>query len=141
MTLLFDQDIPEPVVAALRAVRFPFYTVDEGEVPGGKDKGVMERALALNCAILVTRDLGMYPQAYYHQYTQNGLTVVQLRWKRNTNKDFQEMLLAILRDCDSWESFAKEGPSIISVNRKGSRRRDWQSIPTSIATLGQKISG
>ena len=45
MSFLADQDVPEPVKNALKAVRFPFRTVEEDGIPLGGDRGVMARAL------------------------------------------------------------------------------------------------
>ena len=133
MSFLADQDVPNPVKQALKAVRFPFRTVEEDGVPLGGDRGIMVRALNdLKGAVLITCDTGMPSQAYYYQYAQGGLTVVVLRWKGRTDRDLQEMLLAILRYSDEWLGVASDRPFVISVSRSGSRQRAWSEIPESI---------
>ena len=82
--------------------------------------------------VLVTRDTGIPSQAYAAQYAHNGLTIVLLRWKTSTMKDFQQMAEAILRDGEKWIHIAETTPSIISVNRHQSRPRAWAEVPDSI---------
>ena len=82
--------------------------------------------------VLVTMDTGIPSQAYLFEYAQNGLTVVVLRWKKSTPKDWQEMAVSILRYGEDWEQIAAVTPSVISVNRRRSRARAWQDVPTSI---------
>lgn len=66
----------------------------------------MEVCLAKK-AILITLDQGMASQAYYYQFSKNGLTIVLLRWKHQTFKDWQQMVQIILRDAHLWEETAK----------------------------------
>lgn len=83
--------------------------------------------------VLVTMDTGIPSQAYTVQYLREGLTVVLLRWKTSTFKDFQEMASMILRYGEKWEQIACGTPSIISVTRSGYRTRAWRDVPESIS--------
>ena len=75
------------------------------------------------------KDTGIPSQAYVGQYAQAGLTIVLLRWKTLTYRDFQKMTEMVLRDGEKWMEIASHTPSIISVSRRGSRPRAWSQVP------------
>jgi hypothetical protein len=130
--LIADADVPPPVIEALKVLRYPIATYDEVGAPIRPDKALMAHILA-HSRVLVTRDLGIPSQAYVAQYAEQGLTIVLLRWKTSTYRDFQEMTKAILHDGARWEEIASNTPSVISVNRQGSRYRAWTEVPDSIS--------
>ncbi len=130
--LVADADVPAPVISALKLLRYPIVTCNEIGAPVRPDKALMEHVL-LRSRILITRDMGIPSQAYVAQYPAQGLSVVILRWKSSTYKDFQQMALAILRDGEKWEEKASHTPSVISVNRNGSRYRAWSDVPDDIS--------
>jgi hypothetical protein len=126
--LVADADVPGPVIAALKILRYPIATHVDIGAPVRPDTALMDSVLA-HSHVLVTRDAGIPSQAYVAQYPRRGLTVVLLRWKTATFKDFQEMAEMILRDGTRWEEIASHTPSVISVNKRGSRHRAWQHVP------------
>ena len=132
MMLIADGDVSDPVIVALQKIEYPIVRYSELDFPVRPDRELMAKILSIQ-GIMITMDMGMPSQAYAFQYAQHGLTVVLLRWKQSRPKDYQEMVLAILRDGESWAQIASNEPSIISVNRRGSRPRAWSSIPPSIA--------
>jgi hypothetical protein len=126
-----DADLPEPVVKALQILQYGILRYSEIGAPVRPDSELMYAVLK-HGGVLVTRDTGIPSQTYLFEYAQNGLTVVVLRWKESTPRDWQEMAGAILRDGERWEQIAVEIPSVISVSRSRSRARAWQDVPTSI---------
>jgi len=129
--LVADADVPFPVIRALKILQFPIATFDDIGAPIRPDKALMEHVL-LHSRVLITRDTGIPSQAYVAQYPAQGLSVVLLRWKTSTPKDFQEMATMILRYGEEWEERASHTPSIISVNRNRSRYRAWSDVPNEI---------
>ena len=129
--LVADADIPFPVIRALKILQYPIATFDDIGAPVRPDKALMEHVLQ-HSRVLITRDTGIPSQAYVAQYPAQGLSVVLLRWKTSTPKDFQEMAMMILRHGEEWEQRASHTPSIISVNRNGSRYRAWSDVPDDI---------
>ena len=129
--LVADADIPFPVIRALKILQYPIATFDDIGAPVRPDKALMEHVLQ-HSRVLITRDTGIPSQAYVAQYPAQGLSVVLLRWKTSTAKDFQEMAMMILRHGEEWEKRASHTPSIISVNRNGSRYRAWSDVPDDI---------
>ena len=129
--LVADADIPFPVIRALKILQYPIATFDDIGAPVRPDKALMEHVLQ-HSRVLITRDTGIPSQAYVAQYPAQGLSVVLLRWKTSTPKDFQEMAMMILRHGGEWEQRASHTPSIISVNRNGSRYRAWSDVPDDI---------
>ena len=125
--LVTDADVPGPVVHPLKILRYPIVTFQDIEAPVRPDTALMECVLR-SSRVLVTRDTGIPSQAYLARYPERGLTIVLLRWKESSYSDFQEMAEMILRDGAKWESIAERTPSVISVNRKGSRVKTWESI-------------
>jgi hypothetical protein len=132
MTLVADGDVPDQVIAALQIVKYDIVRYKELSFPVRPDKQLMAKILSIQ-GIILTRDLGIPSQAYLFEYAQNGLTVVVLRWKQSRPIDYQEMVLAILRDGESWGNTAGTQSSVISVSRHGSRPRPWSTIPSAIA--------
>ena len=132
MTLVADGDVPDPVIRALQEVRYGIVRARELGIPIRPDTALMA-GLESPRHVLVTRDTGIPSQAYLFEFGQRGLTVVVLRWKQSRPKDFQEMVMIILRNGESWEHTAADTPSIISVNRQGSRFRDWTTLPPTAA--------
>lgn len=130
--LVADADVPFPVIQALKTLQYPIATFDEIDAPVRPDKALMEHVL-LHSRVLITRDMGIPSQAYVAQYPAQGLSVVLLRWKTSTPKDFQEMAMMILRHGHEWETLAMHTPSIISVNRNRSRPRAWSDVPDEIS--------
>ena len=130
--LVADADVPLPVVRALKILQYPIATYDEIGAPVRPDKALMEHVL-LHSRVLITCDTGIPSQAYVAQYPAQGLSVVLLRWKSSTPRDFQEMAMMILRDGEKWEERASHTPSVISVNRNGSRYRAWSDVPDEIS--------
>ena len=138
MSFVADNDIPDPVVRSLQAVEFGIKRIrDISPEAITKDREVMRTALNTG-DILITCDAGVPSQAYFYELATNGLTVVVLRWKERRPKDFQEMVLAILKDSNSWMEIAARAPSVISVNRRGSRARSWEDIPEDISNAASK---
>ncbi len=132
MTFIADDNVPDPVIQALLAVKFDIKRIKD-IVATKPDYSVMQSCLEEN-GILVTFDLGIPSQAYYYEFAKNGLTVVLLRWKRSTYRDWQEMVEIILRDAHIWKEAASKESSIISVSyKRGSRVRFWSTIPPLIA--------
>ena len=129
--LVADADIPIPVIRALKILQYPIATFDDIGAPVRPDKALMEHVLQ-HSRVLITCDTGIPSQAYVAQYPAQGLSVVLLRWKTSTSKDFQEMAMMILRHGEEWEERALHTPSIISVNRNGSRYRAWSDVPDDI---------
>jgi hypothetical protein len=123
----------EPIVAALRAVKF-----DIVRVPARSDRNLMAVSLERH-SVLITRDVGIPSQAYAFQYAQNGLTVVLLRWKESNPKAWQQIVASILTHAEEWERMAAQAPSIISVSQRGYRSRTWQTIPSSIAEAATQL--
>lgn len=130
--LIADADIPYPVVQALKILEYEIATLEESNLPIRPDRDILQGALRLK-GVIITKDTGIPSQAYLFEYAQYGLTVVVLRWKQSNPKAWQEMTEAILRDGASWEKLAAQTPSVISVNRYGSRARSWATIPSTIA--------
>ena len=91
MSFVADDDLYEPVKAALEMLRF-----DIIRAPARGDKDLCAKTLELG-KVLITRDTGIPSQAYAFEYAKNGLTVVLLRWKKANAIAWQEMVLAILR--------------------------------------------
>lgn len=129
--LVADADVPYPVIRALKILQYPIATFDDIDAPVRPDKALMEQVLR-HSRVLITRDTGIPSQAYVAQYPAQGLSVVLLRWKTSTPKDFQEMTMMILRHGEDWAKRASHTPSIISVNRIRSRYRAWSDIPDEI---------
>jgi len=129
--LIADADVPDPVIRALQSVQFNIRRVTD-IVSSSSDRAVM-RAILESGGILVTRDLGIPSQAYLYEFAKNGLTVVLLRWKSSTPKEWQEMVEIVLRESELWRYVASREPSVISVNKRGSRVRPWSAIPSEIA--------
>lgn len=139
--LIADADVPDQVIQALQAVRFEIIRAKELGIPIDDDRPLMEGVRERN-GVLTTKDTGIPSQAYLYQYAQNGLTVVVLRWKKSRPKDWQEMVLAILRDAELWHQIAAKTPSVISVTRTGSRPRAWRDIPATIAEAAKgRVNG
>ena len=137
MTLVADGDVPDPVIKALQTVQYDIIRPQDLGVPLRPDKSLMA-GLRPSEHVLVTRDTGIPSQAYLFEFGQRGLTIVVLRWKRQLPKDWQEMVLAVLRDGETWERVAARAPSVISVNRQRSRYRNWSSLPS---TAGDPARG
>ena len=131
--LVADADVPGPVIAALKILRYPIATYDDIGAPVSPDTALMACVLDRS-RVLITRDKGIPSQAYVAQYAQRGLTIVLLRWRTTTAEDLQKMAETILRDGSKWEETASYTPSIISVSKHGSRSRAWGSVPETIAS-------
>ena len=132
--LVADADVPGPVIAALKILKYPIATYQDIGAPVRPDTALIEHMLSHGHGrVLVTHDRGIPAQAYIDQFHQRGLTVVLLRWKTSTPRDFQEMALRILQDGVKWEEIAEQAPSVISANRTGYRIRPWTDVPESIA--------
>lgn len=136
--LVADADVPMPVIRALQAVQYPIVTYNEIGAPVRPDKALMQHVLR-HSRVLITRDTGIPSQAYVAQYPAQGLSIVLLRWKTSTPKDFQEMAMMILRDGEKWEERAAHTPSIISVSKNRSRYRAWSDIPDDISKTSGAI--
>ena len=136
--LIADADVPGPVIAALKAVKYPIATYQDIGAPIRPDTALIEHMLGLGNRVLVTCDTGIPGQAYIDRFYRRGLTVAILRWKTSTPRDFQEMALRILQDGEKWEQIAAQSPSVISVNKRGSRVRKWADIPETIVTSQQQ---
>ena len=133
--LVADADVPGPVITALKALRYPVVTFQDIGAPIRPDTALIEHMLNFSDhRILLTLDQGIPGQAYIDQFHRRGLTVVILRWKTSTARDFQEMTVRILQDGEKWEDIAAQSPSVISVNRRGYRVRQWKDVPDSIST-------
>lgn len=133
MIFIADDCIYDPIVKALQMIRFDIKRRWDIGVKSS-DPPIIEACLA-DKNVLITFDLGVPPQAYYHEFGQNGLTIVLLRWKNATHRDWQQIVEVILRDSAQWLEIAVESPSVISVGYKsGSRARTWDKIPPMIAT-------
>ena len=132
--LVADADVPGPVITALKALRYPIVTFQDIGAPIRPDTALIEHMLTFSDhRILLTLDQGIPGQAYIDQFHRRGLTVVILRWKTSTARDFQEMAIRILQDGEKWEEIAAQSPSVISVNRRGYRVRQWKDVPDSIS--------
>lgn len=132
--LVADADVPGPVINALKTLQYPISTYEDIGAPIRPDTALMEYMLRYSPSrVLVTMDTGIPSQAYTVQYLKEGLTVVLLRWKTSTFKDFQEMASMILRYGEKWEQIASGTPSIISVTRNRYRTRAWRDVPGSIS--------
>lgn len=128
MIFVADDCIFDPIVKSLQILKFDIRRRWDFGIPSD-DPPILEACL-IDHNILITFDLGMPPQAYYYEFGQNGLTVIQLRWKTNKPKDWQQIVEVILRDSDTWKETAVNEPSVISVSYKGgSRSRAWKDIP------------
>lgn len=135
--LVADADVPGPVISALKTLQYPIVTFREIGAPVRPDTDLIEHMLNFSgYRVLVTQDHGIPGQAYMDQFHRRGLTVVLLRWKTSTPRDFQEMALRILQDGEKWETIAAQSPSVISANRRNSRVRPWKDIPGSIGASG-----
>ena len=132
MTLFADANVPEPIIVALEAVRFDIRRTSELLPSTGTDRDVMRAVLEAN-GILVTFDAGIPSQAYAYQFARRGLSVILLRWETSTPKDWQEIVVAILRGADDWRESAGNRPAVLSVSRGGTRIRPWSDIPVEIA--------
>ena len=128
--LVADADVPGPVLNGLRAVEFPIVSFREIGAPVRPDSALIEHMLSnSDCRVLVTLDKGIPSQRYVAQFSEQGLTVVLLRWKTSTTRDFEEMVSRILYDGYKWEQAAAESPHVISANRYRSRYRRVGDIP------------
>ncbi len=122
-----DHCIDYPVIQSLLAVKFDIKRIEDC-TQKTDDRSVMEVCLAEK-AILITLDKGMSSQAYFYQFGRNGLTLVLLRWRHQTYKDWQQMVQIILRDAHLWEKASNPEPSMISVSyKRGTRVRPWSHI-------------
>jgi len=128
-----DDCIYDPIVRALQIIRFEVKRrTDIGT--RSPDPPILEACLH-DHNILITFDMGIPPQAYLYDFGQNGLTIVLLRWKTSTYKDWQQIVEIILRDSSKWKESAQKEAGIISVNyKKGSRIRLWKDIPPIISS-------
>ena len=128
--LVADADVPGPVLSSLRAVDFPIASFREIGAPVRPDSALIEYMLSnSDYRVLVTLDKGIPSQRYVAQFGERGLTVVLLRWKTSTRRDFEQMVRRILSDGESWERAAAEAPHVISANRHRSRYRRVGDIP------------
>ena len=128
--LVADADVPGPVLQKLRAIDFPIVSFREIGAPVRPDSALIEHMLSSSDhRVLVTLDKGIPSQRYVAQFCERGLTVVLLRWKTSTTRDFEEMVSRILSDGDRWEQAAAEFPHVISANRHRSRYRQVGDIP------------
>lgn len=135
--LVADADVPGPVISALKTLQYPIVTFRDIGAPVRPDTALIEHMLSYSdYRVLVTQDRGIPGQAYIDQFHRRGLTVVLLRWKTSTPRDFQEMALRILQDGEKWEEIAAQSPSVISANKRQSRVRPWKEIPGSIGASG-----
>ena len=126
--------MPGPVISALKILQYPIVTFRDIGAPVRPDTALIEHMLSYSdYRVLVTQDRGIPGQAYIDQFHRRGLTVVLLRWKTSTPRDFQEMALRILQDGEKWEEIAAHSPSVISANSRNSRVRPWRDLPESIA--------
>jgi hypothetical protein len=132
VTFFADANVPEPIIAALDAVRFDIRRTSELRPSTSTDRDVMGAVLEAG-GILVTFDAGIPSQAYAYQFAERGLSVVLLRWKTSTPKDWQEIVAAILRGADSWRESTSNEPAVLSVSKRGTRIRPWSEIPSQIA--------
>ena len=139
MTLVADGDLPDQVIASLQTVKYPIMRWHELGLPVRPDSHLMKALLSKGFRVLVTLDTGIPSQAYLYQYAANGLTVVLLRWKRRTPRDWQQMVKAVLTYGDEWETIAMKSPSVISVSNRSSRARAWTTIPPSIANSAKRL--
>ena len=127
MTLIADECVYEPIIQALEAVHYRIVRIREvGSVR--PDSVVMQTALDRG-SVLLTLDIGIPSQAYVDEYASKGLSVVLLRWKKATPKDWQQIVETILRDGEKWEAIAAEAPCVISVQYGRMRVRRWSDIP------------
>lgn len=128
MTLIADANVPDPVIQALLAVKFDVKRIKD-IAKTRPDRAVMQACLDVQ-GVLVTLDQGIPSQAYLYEFAKNGLTVVLMRWKKSTHRDWQEMVEVTLKDARKWEEAASKEPVIISVSyKRGSRIRPWSTIP------------
>ena len=135
--LVADADVPGPVISALKTLQYPIVTFRVIGAPVRPDTALIEHMLSnSDHRVLVTQDRGIPGQAYIDQFHRRGLTVVLLRWKTSTPRDFQEMALRILQDGKKWKAAAAESPTVISANSRNSRVRPWKEIPGSIGAAG-----
>lgn len=127
MILVADHCIYDPIIQALKKLRFPILSITELQ-NDIVDYSVMEACLESD-GILVTMDKGIPSQAYAFEYASKGLSVVLLRWKSNKQDAWQQITEIILRDGNQWIQIAERETSIISVNYKGgTRARAWAEI-------------
>ena len=130
MRLIADADFPFPIVAALKALRFPAFTLQDLDIPLRPDSAVMQGALA-NDGILATSDAGIPSQAYLYEFGARGLTIVLLRIKPQGREAWQRAAGLILLNWSEWEAKASERPSLITISRSNVRVRPWDTLPPS----------
>jgi hypothetical protein len=132
-----DHCILDPVVQSLLAVKFDIKRIKDC-TEKTDDISVM-RVCIDRKAILITLDRGMSSQAYYYQFSKNGLSIILLRWKHQTYLDWQQMVQVILRDHNLWGKAVKIDPSMISVSfTRGTRVRPWSKVPSLISLQAPK---
>lgn len=135
MTLILDQCVYEPIIRALEAVQYDCVRLSlvtgSGQSP---NEAVMQASLDRQ-AVLVPLDTGIPSQAYVDEFAAKGLTVVLLRWKTATPKDWQQILETILRHGAEWERIAASNPSVVSVRYRQMRPRPWSSIPRLVVVM------
>lgn len=127
MILVADHCIYDPVVQALKKLKFPILSISElqDEIA---DYTVLQACLD-NSGLLITLDKGIPSQAYAFEYANKGLSVVLLRWKSSKQDAWQQITEVILRDYNNWIEIAEKDTSIISVSyRGGTRARAWSDI-------------
>ena len=84
--LIADADVPGPVIAALKTLKYPIATYQDIGAPVRPDTALIEHMLRHGHGrVLVPHDRGIPAQAYIDQFHQRGLTVVLLRWKTSTS--------------------------------------------------------
>lgn len=128
MTLVADENIPYPIIHALQDVRYDVVRAADAGARG-PDAAVMEATLRRG-HLLMTMDVGLPSQAYVDRFAARGLSVVLLRWKTSTARDWQQILETILRDGEKWHRHAAERPCVISVRYFRSRVRPWDTLPS-----------
>ena len=136
--LVADADVPHQVIAALQAVRYDIKLYSELNLPVRPDEALADGVKQLG-GILLTMDLGIPSDAYIEALARGGLTVVVLRWKQSRPVDWQEMVVAILKEGAAWAAAAAEAPCVISVNRTRTRIRRWDDLPPRPRVTGTRV--
>lgn len=128
-TLIFDADVPMPVVEAMVTLRLP--TMSVKQIPGTaeNDNRVIDVAHTLD-AIVVTIDRDFTQQPLFAAMVEKGSRVVRLRPpKCPAEQTLEKLAILVLTYYREWQILLEPYPGVVSCNEKGNRLRLLKDFP------------
>lgn len=128
--LLFDADVPLPVVAAVEALRVPATSVGRLAKGGSSDEEILDLAARLD-AILVTIDRDFTNQPLFAAMVARGSRVVRLRLPPGTPAAQlnEQLTMLILQNYREWQKLLDPEPGLVSCTSRGNRLRKLTEFP------------